>query len=128
MTRISKRLNLSQISGKTSFCDYHHVSSDLFPQSILVWTAIKTIEGPHPHQGLACFDESGLLFWGANTFPGSIWMYTGVPVVSNTWFMYPLEFLWSEVWKYYILLCNTQIEGSYATLSHLRIPEVLFAM
>jgi len=28
----------------------------------LVETGIKTTEGPHPHQGLACFDESGLLF------------------------------------------------------------------
>jgi len=38
MARMPKCLHLSQISGKTSLCDYHHMNS---PQSILVGTAIK---------------------------------------------------------------------------------------
>jgi len=107
MARIPKFLHLSQVSGITSLCDYHHVSGYLFPQSISFWTDIKPTEGPHPHQGLACFNESGLLFRSATTFPGYISMYTSVtfrciPVVRYTWLTYPLEFLWSEVWKCYI--------------------------
>jgi len=74
--KVSFILERLQISGNTSLCDYHHMSSDLFPQSILVWTAIKKTKGPHPHQGLTFFDESDLLFWSATTFPGYIWMYT----------------------------------------------------
>jgi len=63
------------------------VSGYLFPQSSSFWT-IKLIEGPHPHQGLACFDESGLLFWSATTLPGYIWMYTGVHLDASVYMAY----------------------------------------
>jgi len=135
---------LSQVSGNTSLCDYHHVSGYLFPQSISFWTTIKTTEGPHPHQGLACFDESGLLFWSATTFPGYISMYTCVHLdVSLWWGIHGLCILWNSfdlrcesvtflvihlhyTMLYYVscnlLLCDTYImTGSLQQLFHFKV-------
>ena len=55
--------------GKTPICESIHVSI----KSILVWACIKQKEGgttTSPTSRLyACFDESGLFFWSAATFP-----------------------------------------------------------
>jgi len=69
------------------------------------------------NRGSSSTSRLGLLWWKwfallkCNHFPGIHlnvhWCtFRCIPVVRYTWLMYPLEFLWSEVWKCYIFSCK----------------------
>ena len=49
------------------------------------WVCVKVIECNVPYQGNPCYGDSGLAFWSVTTFPGYIWMYTGVHLDVSLW-------------------------------------------
>jgi len=127
IARIPKCLYLSQISGNTSLYDEHHVSNDLFPFGLNCYKINKRSSST---------SRLGLLWWKWLTLlkcnhSSGIHLnahqctFRCIPVVRYTWLIYPLEFLWSEVWKCYINCCNPTVLAIPKKEMHSRDTVVL---